>query len=102
WLERVEVRTGEAPQEAALERGRVLAECTNVARALSNEPGNVLTPREFADRAAKLARSADLKVEVLDEKKIAELKMGLLMGVARGSSEPPRLVVLRYEPKKAA
>jgi leucyl aminopeptidase len=73
-----------------------------VARALSNEPGNVLTPREFAARAAKLARSADLKVEILDEKKIAGLKMGLLMGVARGSSEPPRLVVLRYDPKKAA
>jgi leucyl aminopeptidase len=102
WVDRVDIRiTGEADR-AAVERGRVLAECTNVARALSNEPGNVLTPREFAERAATLARSADLTVKVLDEKKIAELKMGMLMGVARGSSEPPRLVVLRYEPKKAA
>jgi leucyl aminopeptidase len=41
-------------------------------------------------------------VEVLDESRIAELKMGLLLGVARGSQEPPRLVVLRYEPHKAA
>ena len=102
WLDRVEIRVAGEVDRKAVERGRVLGECTNVARALSNEPGNVLTPREFADRAAKLARGADLKVEILDEKKIADLKMGMLMGVARGSSEPPRLVVLRYEPKKAA
>src|SRR4029450_1984174 len=98
----VEIQVAGDADRAAVERGRVLAECTNVARALSNEPGNVLTPREFAERAAKLARNADLKVEVLDEKKIAQLKMGMLMGVARGSSEPPRLVVLRYEPKRTA
>jgi leucyl aminopeptidase len=102
WLDRVEIRVAGEVDGKAAERGRVLGECTNVARGLSNEPGNVLTPREFADRAAKLARNADLKVEILDEKKIADLKMGMLMGVARGSSEPPRLVVLRYEPKKPA
>ena len=102
WLDRVEIRVAGDADAKAAERGRVLAECTNVARALSNEPGNVLTPREFADRAAKLARTADLKVDILDEKKIASLKMGMLLGVARGSSEPPRLVVLQYEPKKTA
>ena len=102
WLDRVEIRVAGDADSNAVERGRVLAECTNVSRALSNEPGNVLTPREFADRAAKLARKAELKVEILDEKKIADLKMGMLMGVARGSSEPPRIIVLRYEPKKVA
>src|SRR5215471_4343740 len=101
WLDRVEIRAAEMDGTAA-ERGSVLAECTNVARALANEPGNVLTPREFADRAAKLAREAGLQVEILDEKQIADLKMGMLMGVARGSSEPPRLVVLRYQPKQVA
>src|SRR5205809_103692 len=54
WLERIEVRVGGTLNEAALERGRVFGECTNLARALSNEPGNVLTPREFAERAATL------------------------------------------------
>ena len=44
--------------EAALERGRVLGECTNLARALSNEPSNTLTPRVFADRAQALAKDA--------------------------------------------
>jgi len=103
WLESVELRVqGEASAVAgAIERGRVLGECTNLARELANEPGNSLTPRVFADRAAGLARAAGLSVDVLDETRIAELHMGLLMGVARGSQEPPRVVVLRHEPKHA-
>jgi leucyl aminopeptidase len=101
FLERAVIRIPNAAA-AALERGRVLAECTNMARELSNEPGNVLTPRALADRASKIAQEAGLGVEVLDEKQIAALNMGLLLGVARGSEQPPRLIVLRHEPKKAA
>jgi leucyl aminopeptidase len=83
---------------AAVSRGRLLAECSNLARGLSNEPGNALTPREFARRATGLAAEAGIRVEVLDENRIAELGMGLLLGVARGSSEPPRLMVFHYDP----
>ncbi len=103
WLERVELRVpaGAAEATQSLERGRVLGECTNLARELSNEPGNVLTPREFADRAERMAKEAGLGVEILDEKEIARLGMGLLLGVARGSDQPPRVVVLRHEPKNA-
>src|SRR6185503_11494882 len=103
WLERVELRVpvGAAEATQALERGRVLGECTNLARELSNEPGNVLTPREFADRAVKMGKEAGLGVEILDEKEIARLGMGLLLGVARGSHQPPRVVVLRHDPKYA-
>jgi leucyl aminopeptidase len=100
WLERVELRVSDVNQDV-VERGRVLGECTNMARELSNEPGNVLTPRAFADRAAMLAKEAGLGVEVLDERQIADLKMGLLLGVARGSDQPPRVIVLRHEPKNA-
>jgi len=101
WLEKVQVRVeGDSVVVAkAIERGRVLGECTNVARGLSNEPSNVLTPRAFAEKAGEIAAKAGLGVEILDETRIAELKMGLLLGVARGSQEPPRVVVLRYEPK---
>jgi len=103
WLERVELRVPVEGDEAAqaLERGRVLGECTNLARELSNEPGNVLTPQEFADRAEKVGKEAGLGVEILDEKEIARLGMGLLLGVARGSHQPPRVVVLRHEPQNA-
>jgi leucyl aminopeptidase len=91
-----------AAVERALERGRLLGESSNLARALANEPGNRLTPRMFAERAAELGKGAGLEVEVLDEHRIAELRMGLLLGVASGSQEPPRLVVLRHEPKTGA
>jgi leucyl aminopeptidase len=86
---------------AAVRRGRTIGEAANFARELVNEPGNVLTPRAFAERVATAAKTAGLGVDVLDETRIRELKMGLLLGVAQGSAEPPRLVVLRYEPKGA-
>jgi leucyl aminopeptidase len=87
---------------AALERGRVLGECSNIARALANEPGNRLTPRILAERAVEVGRAAGLQVEVLDEHRLAELGMGMLLAVAQGSAEPPRLIVLRHEPAQPA
>ena len=86
---------------AAVERGRILGECSNLSRELANEPGNTLTPREFARRAAALASEVGVAVEVLDEERIAQLGMGLLLGVARGSTEPPRLMIFRYDPPAA-
>src|SRR5262249_36098224 len=80
-------------REAAIARGRLLAECSNMARVLTNEPGNTLTPREFSARAAEIVSGGGASVEILDERQIEALGMGLLMGVARGSSEPPRLMV---------
>ena len=87
---------------AAVNRGRVIGLAANQARVLANEPGNVLTPREFAARVAAMGNAAKLDVDVLDETRMRELKMGLLLGVAQGSAEPPRMVVLRYEPKGVA
>ncbi len=87
--------------DEAVRRGRVIGESANLARALSNEPGNVLTPREFAARIAAAATSAGLGVEILDEERLRALGMRLLLGVAQGSAEPPRVVVLRHAPKGA-
>lgn len=86
---------------SAVEQGRVIAESQNFARDLINEPSNRLTPRMLAARAEAMAKEAGLSVEILDERKIAELKMGALIGVAQGSVEPPRVIVLRYTPKDA-
>jgi leucyl aminopeptidase len=85
----------------AVRRGRLLGECSNMARELSNEPGNTLTPREFARRSEGIASGNGLSFEVLDEKAIERLGMGLLLGVARGSHEPPRLMVMRHDPPGA-
>jgi leucyl aminopeptidase len=89
-------KSDEAALREAAERGRILGESCNIARELSNEPSNVLTPTVFADRAAEISRAAGLDVEVLDEKAIERLGMGLIMGIARGSAEPPRLIVMRH------
>lgn len=87
--------------EGAVARGRILGESTNLSRALTNEPGNALTPREFAARTSTIAAEGGATVEVLDEKQIEALGMGMLLGVARGSSEPPRLIVFRHTPPEA-
>jgi leucyl aminopeptidase len=85
----------------AVERGAVLGACTNLARDLGNEPANLLTPTIFAERARAAAEGTTLTVEVLNEERIAALRMGLLLGVARGSVEPPRVIVLRHDPPDA-
>ncbi|MFZ3200647.1 MAG: leucyl aminopeptidase [Candidatus Acidiferrales bacterium] len=85
---------------AAVEQGRVIADSQNFARDLINEPSNRLTPRILAARAEAMAQEAGLGIEVLDEHRIAELKMGAFLGVAQGSVEPPRLIVVRYEPQR--
>ena len=84
------------------ERGAIMAECSNLARELANEPGNLFTPRVFADRAIELVNGPRTTVEILDEAAIASQGMGLLQGVAQGSDEPPRVIVMRYEPEDAA
>ncbi|GAC1397993.1 MAG: leucyl aminopeptidase [Ktedonobacteraceae bacterium] len=80
----------------AIEQGQVLAEATNFARNLVNEPPNVLTPTELANRATSMAKQFGLEYEVFDKAKITELGMGGLLGVTQGSAEPPQFIVLRY------
>ncbi len=90
-----------AEADQGLARGRIIAESQNFARELGNEPSNRLTPRMLADRAAAMAHEAGLAVDVLDEKRIADLKMGALLSVAQGSAEPPRMMILTYTPEKS-
>ncbi len=83
----------------AIERGRIIAEATNFARELINEPANVITPTELARRAEDMAREYGLEFDALDEARMRELGMGALLGVAQGSAEPAKLITVTYEPK---
>jgi len=87
--------------ERGVERGRVIAESVNMARELSNEPSSTLTPSELAERARETAERFGLDIDVLDEARMKELGMGALLGVARGSDEPAKLIVLRYMPEES-
>jgi leucyl aminopeptidase len=86
--------------KAAIERGTVLAEATNLARDLKNTPSSDKSPESLADTAKQIARNG-LKVKVFDEKELAAKGFGGILGVGRGSAKPPRLIQLRYEPKGA-
>ena len=98
----IAVSDGEPSElEAAINRGRILGESSNIARELSNEPSNVLTPTTFAERATEICQAAGVAVDVLDQHDIADLRMGLLLGVSRGSAEPPRVIVMRHRPADA-
>ncbi|GCE27906.1 putative cytosol aminopeptidase [Dictyobacter alpinus] len=82
--------------EQALHRAQALAEGTNFARSLINEPPNVLTPSELANRASSMAKEVGLECEIFDKDKIQELGMGGLLAVSKGSVNPPHFIVLRY------
>ncbi len=113
-----DLKTGKKPKPAALARvlaeassrasarevarglahGEALAQAAALQRDLGNLPGNICTPRYLAEQARRLAREhRSLRVRVLDEPALRREKMGCLLAVAQGSSEPPRLIVLEYK-----
>lgn len=86
--------------ERGAERGLIIGESVNFTRDLANEPGGYMTPTHMAERAKKIAKDFGLSIDVLDQKQIEKLGMGSFLGVARGSEEPPKLIVLKYTPPK--
>ena len=86
--------TGTAKADAA--RAVAVASAVATARDLVNTPPSHLHPDEFAKRAKALGTAAGLTVEVLDEKALAKGGYGGIIGVGKGSANPPRLVRLTY------
>ncbi len=85
-----------AQAQQIINKATILAEATNSARDLINEPPNVLTPTELAQRAVAMAKHTGLAYEVFDKDKIAQLGMGGLLGVSQGSVLPPHFIILHY------
>ncbi len=82
--------------ERAMQRAIAFAEATNFTRDLVNEPPNVLTPTELANRASLIAKQFHLDFEALDRPQMQELGMGGLLAVSQGSEEPARFIIMRY------
>ncbi|MBI4180688.1 MAG: leucyl aminopeptidase [Chloroflexi bacterium] len=82
--------------EQGCHKGKVLAEATNLARDMANEPGNYMTPSHMAEVATRLAETYRLELQVLEREQMQELGMGAFLGVAQGSREPPKFIILRY------
>jgi leucyl aminopeptidase len=87
-----------ADLKEGIARGTAIGESMNFTRDLANEPPNILTPTEMAKRAQEMAKEVGLKIEILDEARMEKLGMGSLLSVSKGSSEPAKLIVIRYEP----
>jgi len=83
--------------EEGSDKGRILAEATNLARDMVNEPANYMTPSHMAETAMRLAKSYGLEVSVLEREQMSELGMGALLGVAQGSQQPPKFIILHYK-----
>ncbi|UXJ53976.1 leucyl aminopeptidase [Pseudomonas citronellolis] len=83
--------------EQGAKEAQAIANGMALTRDLGNLPPNLCHPSFLADEAKALAKAhKNLKVEVLDEKKLRELGMGAFLAVAQGSEQPPRLIVLQY------
>src|SRR5699024_10004510 len=93
----VSTRSRLAAARCGLATGRAVAHGVALARDLGNLPANICTPKYLAAEARKMARQhASLRVKVFTEADIKRLGMGDFWGVARGSREPPRLIVFEY------
>jgi len=86
----------DASVERGLAEGRAIANGVDLAKRLGNLPANVCTPDFLAQQARKLQRDWGIQVQVLSRGQIEALKMGSFLSVAKGSEQPPRLIVAKY------
>ncbi|MGB1110507.1 MAG: leucyl aminopeptidase family protein, partial [Gammaproteobacteria bacterium] len=101
-LNLVAMTDGSEQQEQAFQRGAAIAAGSHLARDLGNRPGNICTPSHLADQAQELAKAyPKLKVTVLEESDMRAHGMGSLLSVAKGSRQPPKLIVMEYKGGKA-
>lgn len=95
----VESAFGKSAIERAVEQGQTIASGTTLARDLSNQPGNHLTPTKLAEKAQEIAESTGLNCEVFDKATLEEKRFGTLLAVAQGSAEEPRFIILEHTPE---
>lgn len=81
------------------ESGRIVAGAAALARELANTPPTYLNAKDIAERAVAIGESSGLTVEVFDKDDLAAMGCGGMLGVNRGSTEPPRMVKLTYSPE---
>ncbi len=80
-------------------RGTAAAEAAMLVRDLCNHPSNIMTPTRVAAEAKKIGREWNVRVNVLEKRRVEQLGMGAFLGVARGSHEPPKFIILDYNGK---
>ena len=91
---------GDSARVADLEKGalegKLMAEAAILARDMVNEPANVMTPTRMSEIALQVADQEGLEIEILERRDMEEKGMGALLGVARGSDQPPKMIIMNY------
>ena len=77
--------------------GGIIADSVCFARDMCNTPANFMTPTDMAERARVASETAGLKLTVFERDEMERLKMGALLGVAQGSDQPPKFIVLEHQ-----
>ncbi len=99
-IESVNVVEFDADKVGAVEGGAhdglVIADAVNLAREMGNEPANFMTPTRMAEIAVEVGREHGMDVTVLERSDMESLGMGALAGVAQGTEEPPKFIVIKY------
>ena len=78
-------------------RGEIMAQGTMLARDLVSAPGNYMTPTNMAETALQISQETGLECTILERSDMEKLGMGALLGVAQGSVQPPKMIVLKHE-----
>lgn len=86
----------QANLKKAVDQAVVVADTVNFSRRLGDLPGNLMTPTILAETVVEAIRGTSIKAEIWDKARITKEKMGGLLGVAQGSAQEPRFIVLRY------
>jgi leucyl aminopeptidase len=86
--------------EEGIRRGVATAEATVFVRDLCNHPSNIMTPTKIANEAKAVAKDTGVSIKILEQKEMEALGMGALLGVAKGSHEPPKFIILQYNGSK--
>ena len=79
-----------------INKGKILAEATNNARTLGNQPANFMTPTLMAQNAESLADKYNIECQIIEQDEAERLGMGSYLSVAHGSVEPPKFIILKY------
>lgn len=99
-LDQLSVAVKDADQAdllVGIQTGAAFAKGTNLARDFVNMPANYLTPSVFAKGAVEVAERYGMGVEVLERADMERLGMGAILGVAQGSANPPKMVIIKYQ-----
>ncbi|MEX0652341.1 MAG: leucyl aminopeptidase [Candidatus Paceibacterota bacterium] len=100
WKDLKEVILTHISQKAVIDgiaEGKIIGEMVNECRMISNTPGGDMTPQILAGHAKRLSQKTTIKTTVLGKKEIEKLGMGAILGVAKGSPEEPKFIVMNYQ-----